>query len=550
MIDLSLELRTKLKNYYTKKQFYLIENEIESFENLEDLPTDIKMLYAVSKTLNPQSIKKDFIIASYFFENVFNKNKSNLEPLYNLIFSSIKSAFFEYLEIHLNEQYKKYSQDPKILEGLAKMHTCYGNMVEASFYYEELIKIKPNYLLAWTSFISGLNYNDKITQKEYLDYCKKFDQLPNIEVKEIKKKHPKAKIKLGFFSTDFKTHSVAFFLENILPQIDKNQFELYALSNLALENHDGTTLKFKKVFDNWNDTFNLSDVEFIKLTRSLNLDILFDLSGFFSGNRVQSFRARCAPIQISWLGYCNSLGIKNMDYLISDQNLIPKNEQEHYVEKILYMPNIWSIISIPKNLDQLKIKLNNQEKDFTYGSFNNFQKISNNTIRVWSKILNNSNSRLILKNSSGENSKRINEIILAKFKSENVDIKKIIILSTTLTREEHLNNYNQVDLALDTFPYPGVTTTFESMLMGVPVLTKKGFNFNSRCGESINIHFNMKEFIAQNEDDYFDKAIQLQSKRKFLNKLKLTMRDKFIKLDVFNINKFTNDFSSLLKTLL
>ena len=453
------------------------------------------------------------------------------------------------MEPHINEQYRNNNQDPKILEGLAKMHTCYGNMVAVSFYYRELIKIKPGYLSAWVSLLASFNYHDKINQVQYLDYCKKFDQLPNEKLKEIKSKHLKDKIRLGFFSTDFKIHSVSFFLESIIPKLDKDQFELHAVSNLEINQHDEMTFNLKQNFDSWNDTLNLSDNEFIDLTRSLNLDILFDLSGYFSGNRIQGFRARCAPIQISWLGYCNSLGIENMDYLIADKNLILNYEHDQYSEKILYMPNIWSTISLPKNLDKIKINQNKNKKDFTYGSFNNFQKISDNTIKVWSKILNESSSRLILKNSSGKNLKRLNEIILSKFKKEKVDIKKITILPSNLTREEHLKCYNKIDLALDTFPYPGVTTTFESILMGVPVLTKKGFNFVSRCGESINLNFDMGKFIAKDENDYIKKAIEIKSKTKLLYKLKLTMRDKFLKSHLFDSKKFTMDFSNLLKSL-
>ena len=550
MINLALEIRTKLQNFYKKQQFQQIEKEIETFKDLDDLPPDIKMLYAVSKSLNPHSKQKDLIVASYFFEKVFVINKSNLEPFYNLILSSVRSAFFDYLEPHINEQYKKNNKDPKILEGLAKMHTCYGNMVAVSFYYRELIKIKSGYINAWTSLLSSFNYHEKVNQIQYLDYCKKFDQLPNEKLKKIKKKHPKGKIKLGFFSADFKIHSVSFFLENIISKIDKNQFELYAISNLEIDKHDVMTNDLKKIFDNWNDTADLSDDEFIELTRNLDLDILFDLSGYFSGNRIQAFRARCAAVQVSWLGYCNSLGVENMDYLIADKNLILKDEQEQYSEEVLYMPNIWSTISLPKNLDQIIIKQNKKNNIFTYGSFNNFEKISESVLKVWSKILNESNTRLILKNSSGKNSKRLNEIILDRFKNENVDVKKITILSPTLTREEHLDCYNQIDLALDTFPYPGVTTTFESILMGVPVLTKKGFNFISRSGVSINLNLDMHEFIAENEDDYFKKAIEAQSKTKLLYELKLTLRSKFSKSDVFDSKKFTVDFSNLIKTLL
>jgi len=550
MTDLSLDLRSKLKDLYIKKKFSVIEKEIKSLKNLDNLPTDIKMLYAVSKSLNPKSTREDLIIASYFFEKVFITNKFNLEPFYNLILSSVRSEFFDYLEPHINEQYKKNNQDPKILEGLAKMHTCYGNMVAVSFYYRELIKIKPGYPSAWVGLLASFNYHDKVNQAQYLDYCKKFDQLPNERLKEIKNEYSKGKIKLGFFSTDFKIHSVSFFLESVIPKIDKDQFELHAISNLKINQHDEMTFNLKKNFDSWHDTLNLSDDEFIDLTRSLNLDILIDLSGYFSGNRIQGFRARCAPIQISWLGYCNSLGIENMDYLIADKNLIFDDEHDQYSEKILCMPDIWSTISLPKNLDKIKINQKQNKKDFTYGSFNNFQKISDNTIKVWSKILNESNSRLILKNSSGKNLTRLNEIILSKFKKEKVDIKKITILPTALTRDEHLKCYNEVDLALDTFPYNGVTTTFESILMGVPVLTKRGFNFVSRCGESINLNFDMQDLIAENEEDYIKKAIEIKSKAILLDKIKLTIKEKLSRSHIFDSKKFSIDFSNLLKSLL
>ena len=183
MINLGLEFRTKLKNLYIDKQFSQIEREIESSKNIDSLPTDIKMLYAVSKSLNFKSTKEDFVTASYYFEKVFISNKSNLEPFYNLILTSVKSEFFEYLEPHINEQYKNNNQDPKIIEGLAKMHTCYGNMVAVSFYYKELIKIKPEYVNAWTFLLASFNYHEKINQIQYLDYCKKFDQLPNEKLK-------------------------------------------------------------------------------------------------------------------------------------------------------------------------------------------------------------------------------------------------------------------------------------------------------------------------------------------------------------------------------
>ena len=159
------------------------------------------------------------------------------------------------------------------------------------------------------------------------------------------------------------------------------------------------TKEFKNNFDGWYDISQIDDIELVKLIRSLNLDIIIDLSGFTYKNRVRVIRARCAPKQLLWLGYNNSLGIKNMDYIVADPNLIKKNEYDHYREKIILMPKIWNSLPKPSYLPDINPKTENEDF-FIYGSFNNFQKISNETINTWSKLLKEDNSKLILKNSS------------------------------------------------------------------------------------------------------------------------------------------------------
>ena len=126
---------------------------------------------------------------------------------------------------------------------------------------------------------------------------------------------------------------------------------------------------------------------------------------------------------------------------------------------------------------------------------------------------------------------------------------KLIFLEKIPDQENHLKVYNDIDVALDTFPYPGVTTSFESILMGVPVLTMKGFNFNSRCGESININLNMHEFLADDQKDYFDKAVRITKNQNNLSDIRSSLRQKALKSPLFDIKKFTDDFSLILKNL-
>ncbi len=349
-------------------------------------------------------------------------------------------------------------------------------------------------------------------------------------------------------SGDLRNHSVGHFLNGFLKKIDKEKFNITAFSNLEISRHDSNTEHFKKIFDNWHDVLDYSDHKLIDFTRSLNLDILIDLSGFTYGNRINVLAARCAPIQILWLGYNNSTGLNNIDYLISDPNLIKENEKDQYSEKILFMPNIWNAMTKPDELPEIEELPFKNNLIFTFGSFNSFRKISNRTIKVWAQILKNTNTRLILKNSSGYNIDIYNNI-LDKFRTEGVNTNQVILIKRKKNFFDHLKDYNQIDLALDTFPYTGVTTSFQSNLMGVPVLTLKGFNFNSRCGESINKNLQLENFIAVDENDYIAKALSYLNKIEKLAEVRKSLRQKTLDSPLFDMTGFVKDFANIVTNL-
>ena len=163
---------------------------------------------------------------------------------------------------------------------------------------------------------------------------------------------------------------------------------------------------------------------------------------------------------------------------------------------------------------------------------------------VWSKILNLTGSHLILKSSSND-SNDIKENLLNKFSKENVNLEKIEILDTLKSQRDHLECYNKFHLSLDTFPYPGVTTSFESLIMGKPVLTMKGNNFNSRCGESINLNVNLNEFIAENEDDYINKAVNFSKNPNIIENLNKDLREKILLSPLFDTRNFANDLEAI-----
>ena len=539
---LTNDTKIKIKKLFDEKKYSKLETFLENLKNLNHLPTSIQMIYAVSKALNPKSNIQDYRKSAFFFEKIFLSDQTNLEPLYNLIIVSLKANMHYRLNNLLEEVYKKHETDLKILEGLSKANFFLGNMVKATSYYEKLSNLTPNSFNNWTKFLGSINYHQNLQQDQYLNYCKKFDKIskPRSPVKnKISKK--KNIINLGFFSPDFKIHSVSFFLKDVINNDDNKRFKFTGFSNLPPPLYDSLTNELRKKFDYWEDISGLSDEQFIQLCAKKDIDILIDLAGFTNGNRVNAFRGRCAPIQILWLGYCNSLGIKNMDYIIADKNLIKENEKNLYSEKIIYMPEIWNVLCKPKNLPDIDLNISKNNKYFTFGSLSNFQKISSKTIKVWSKILNDTNAKLILK-SSVNNSDDLIKNLKEKFLNENVNLNKIDFYDRVENQKVHLEFYNKFNLTLDTFPYPGVTTSFESILMGKPVLTMKGNNFNSRCGESINKNLGLENFIANDESDYYKKALEYFENSSKIEKIGNDLRSHALSSPLLDAKNFSKNF--------
>ena len=159
---LSTDQKIKLKKLFEEKKFSELDFFIESLGNLKELPLNILNIYAVSKVLNINSTIEDYKISAFCFNKIYSEDQSNRDAFNNLILASIKAMSFEYLEKYLISEYKKNNNDPKILEGLAKMNFFYNNMKESTYYYEKLVSISPNFLSIWTSFLGSMNYHYEI----------------------------------------------------------------------------------------------------------------------------------------------------------------------------------------------------------------------------------------------------------------------------------------------------------------------------------------------------------------------------------------------------
>lgn len=555
MSDHYQDLSKKFINLLDNKQFHKLQLEIEKMGDIKEQHPLVIFYYACSIYLqipvnNSEKKNNALLFASELFEIVYKYNTKNLQPIYNMMAISFKTKVFKNVLPLALMAYENNNSDTQLIEGLARINFYIGNVEVSVNLFKTLYKHLPEKIEWRDQYVSSLNYVSNITQQEYLKECLNFNFLleknflPKNDYYQFNSKRNK-KIKISFLSGNFKTHSISHFLLGLLEKIDQSIFEIHMVSNLKISNQDETSEEFKKLVFKWHDVDQYSDDYLVDFLRSLNLDILIDLDGFTSGNRLVVLARRCAKVQIEWLGYNNSLGIKNLDYLISDKNLIKSEELNLYSETILFLPKIWNAFSLPKKLPSIKDKNLTNDDNFMYCSFNNFLKLTDKTIEVWSKILLKTNSGILLKDSSVGNEDLKNNI-LNKFYKNGVKKNQITIIDRQKNIDDHLQVYNLANLALDTFPYTGVTTSFEAIMMGVPVLTMKGFNFNSRCGESININLGMASLIAIDDDDYVKKAIYFKENKNLNTNFGIKLREKAITSPLFDTKTFSKDFQNLL----
>ncbi|MDA9216771.1 hypothetical protein N9O68_01045 [Candidatus Pelagibacter ubique] len=554
MNDIGAMKVIRVKELFLKKNYEEVIVFIENnFSNIEQT-SEILNILGVSKLQKKNSSNFDLLSAIENFRDCYLKEKNTnqgIEGLLNFIASSNKANQYEDSIRYFKETELTLGYIPKLFLAIVNVYKILNDIESVIYYLKKIMKKEGmrNEVLQRYIYFNG--YLNKWSQKDFFENTIKLEEIlpqyncSKINIQKIRKIR---KIKLAFLSADIKNeHSIAAFLKTVIKNVNKDKFELILFSNSNKNKEDETPPDLKIYFDKWINIQNLNDIEAINIIRKNNINIMIDLMGLSSLNRLSLFKNRLAPIQVLWLGYNNTSGLSQMDYLIADPNLIKKNEVKFYSEKILFLPNIWNCHSGFSTLRKENPTPLINNKHITFGSFNNTNKISDEVVSVWSNILKSiNNSRLIIKSSHVYS----DEILKEKFEKNKV-LNQIIFLDRKSSFKEHIDEYKKIDLALDTFPYNGVTTSFEAIWMGVPILTLKGFNPNSRAGESINKNLNMNYLIADNKDEYVLKAIELSKNFEKVIEIRKNIFDKALESNLFNDKKFSKEFyESLEKTYL
>ena len=553
------KLEIETTELFKQKKYSTVVFEITSQSKEDDRSAFLWNLLGLSRITNNEKNKDALTLAIKDFKIGYLKEKNTIHAidcLANFITTNVflidleKNYDFDFSEIfNFYELSEKICQNHRPINlAMAMVYRRLNNAKKLIFHFKKVIESKKfnsidlcNYGY-WQCFDKGWKQSDFLDYGKFLDCNLKV--IPQNELVEISQR-PGSKIKIGFLSADIlEGHSITYFLKSVLSNYNKNKFEIVLFLNNPKE--DQSTENFKNLVDKTINISNLNNVDVLNRSRELKLDIMVDLMGYTSRQRLELFKNRMANKQVIWMGYCNTTGLKNMDYIISDPNLIYSNEKNLYSEKVIYLPKIWNAhcgFDFERKENPPPFVKN---KYFTFGSFNNFDKINPDVVSTWSKILKKiNNSKLVLKTST----KRFATKRLKQLFERNDVLDSVEFINKVPEFKKHLENYNHIDIALDTFPYNGVTTSFEAIWMGVPVLTMAGYNFNSRCGESINKNLGMEQLIAKDEDDYVQKAVDFSNdKEKYINLRKSIFHDA-IKSPLFNVDDFSKSFFEALKEI-
>jgi predicted O-linked N-acetylglucosamine transferase (SPINDLY family) len=388
--------------------------------------------------------------------------------------------------------------------------------------------------------LMGLIDNPSI-QRKAIEHLMNRDYPKNQSLSQINQYPKHSKIRIGYFSADFREHPVSTLTAELYELHNREHFEVHAFS-FGPDTNDEMNLRIKDGVDHFHHVQAKSHKEIAELARSLEIDIAIDLGGHTAKSRPDIFALSAAPVQLSYIGFLGTMGAEYYDYLIADSLMIPEENQKYFVEKIVYLPNFQ--VNDSKDLPP-KITLTRQdvglpEEGFVFCCFNNTYKFTPQTFDSWARILKQVEGSVLIiyaDNSSAE----VN--LTKEIKARGVNPKRLIF-GKRLERPEYMARYRVADLFLDTQPYNAGTTASDALKMGLPVLTLLGKSYQARMGASIVNAVNLPELITHSREEYESLAIELASQPEKLKRIKDKLAANLSTAPLYDTKLFTKNLES------
>ena len=545
----AIKYLTKAKSLTKRNNLNLLFGLVNSYISLKDIK-QARLILDEAMNSNPKS---ELLILNYakLEEDLFNFNKA----------------------IKLYEKALKLnSKNYKALSNLGGMYQKTNSYLNAIEVYKKAIKLQPQIahfkisLLTCKSFACDwsepkyvkdtLNKIDTLGQEicpyalfplednpsKHLKRAKHFFDIKYKRISQNISYTPKKKIRIGYFSADFRKHAVMYLIKGLFELHDKEKFDIYIYSLNSKE--DELTDELKKNVNVFRNISDISDENAALIARQDSLDIAIDLMGYTKKMRLSIFSLRVAPIQISYLGYPGSTGSDCIDYLIADKVIIPDEFRKFYSEKVIHMPNCYQCNDSNRRTSKKefrKTEMGLPANAFVFACFNANNKITSAEFDIWMSLLKKiKNSVLWLYKSNDYSTSNL------KKESENRGVESSrIIFAERVSNEDHLSRIKCADLFLDTFNYNAHTTASDALWSGVPVITKQGQSFSARVCSSLLTSLGLEELIVKNNVEYEERAFSIATDRIYLKDLKYRLNQSRTNSSLFDTKKFTENLEKI-----
>ena len=435
---------------------------------------------------------------------------------------------------------------------LAVAYSNLGQLEEALTWVYRALELAPEKVEAYSTLLFLQNYLHDTPAPKLLEEARRYGELaakraPPALGPWLNTPEPDRKLRIGIVSGDLRKHPVGFFAEGVLSALatrTDGRLELIAYSNSFL--YDAISQRIRDCCSEWESIVGISDEIISAKIREDKIDILIDLSGHTLHGRLPLFAWKPAPIQVTWLGYFATTGVGAIDYLIADPWTLPETEEINFTESIIRLPETRLCFTPPdETADILPLPALSQGH-ITLGCFNTLTKMNDAVVALWSRVLKAVPGSKLFLLSHMLRDTSVHQQTIDRYRAHGIGEERLI-LKGFVPRAEYFATYNQIDFALDPFPYCGGTTTVEALWMGVPVLTLAGKHFLSRQGVGLLMNAGLPEWVAHDPDEYVARAVSHASDIQGLSTLRMRLREQVLASPVFDAARFADHFEHALR---
>jgi protein O-GlcNAc transferase len=429
-----------------------------------------------------------------------------------------------------------------VRNNLASALLAMGSNKEALELYQAIVRDDPMHAIGLQNIAFCLTFDAAFTTSEYLAIARQFGAVAAKNAKPFTSWHQKPlndrPLRVGLVSGDFCLHPVGSFLESVLTYFDIEKTEVHAFSNRTMLDPMQASLKSR--VSQWTSIEGVPDEAAAKLIHDAELDLLIDLAGHTGAGRCALFAWRPAPVQATWLGYWASTGVAEIDYVLSDRHSVLPEHQAQFSEQVWYLADTRLCFTPPNALyELLPAPCPALKRGYiTFGCFQSIRKLNKSVLAVWSRIHQELPSARFRLQGGGFTDPEVNAELVKRLSDAGLPPECFSLHGGQLNLD-YLKTHREVDIILDTFPFPGGTTTCEALWMGVPTVTLAGNTMLSRQGASLLSFAGLTDWIAQTEDEYVAIALQKAGDLKHLSRLRAALRQQVFTSPLFNAPEFS-----------